>query len=91
MPTTKVITSATIQIKTSSGYIDSLSVPAAGTSWTLQLFDGPDQNNADIPVYGGTTAGTITTGLVINAPLYFSKGIKVVTSGTAGELDIQWH
>jgi len=91
MPSTKITTSATFQIKTSSGYIDALSVPAAGTSWTLQLFDGPDQNNADISVYGGTTAGTMTTGLVIFAPLYFSKGIKVVTSGTAGELDIQWH
>jgi hypothetical protein len=91
MPTTKVITSATIQIKTSAGYVDALSCSNAGTSWTLQIFDGPDQNNADQPIYGGTTAGTITTGILVMAPLYCSKGIKVVTSGTAGELDVQWH
>jgi hypothetical protein len=91
MPTTKVITAATIQIKTSAGYVDALSCSSAGTAFTLQIFDGPDQNNADIPVYGGTTAGTITTGIVIIAPIYCSKGIKIVTGGTPGELDVQWH
>jgi hypothetical protein len=91
MPFTKITSSTTTQIKTMAGYIDSLSCSSAGTSWTLQIFDGPDPNNADIAVYGGSTAGTITTGIAVFAPLYCSKGIKIVTSGTAGELDVQWH
>ena len=91
MPVTKITANGTYQIKTQAGYIDNLSVANAGTTWTLQLFDGPDQVNADQPIYGGTTAGTLTVGLVVTNPLFFGKGIKAVLSGTAGELDIQWH
>jgi hypothetical protein len=91
MPVTKITSSATIQVKNGAGYIDALSVSNAGTSWTLQIFDGPDQNNSDQPIYGGTTPGTITIGLIVLTPIYCSKGIKIITSGTAGELDVQWH
>jgi hypothetical protein len=92
MPVTKIVSSTTTQIKSSAGYIKNLSVANAGTNWTLQLLDGPDPlGNSDMTVYGGTTAGAITVGLVVTNPLYFSKGIKVITSGTAGELDIDWY
>ena len=91
MAVTKITANGTYIIKPSSGYIDNLSVANAGTTWTLQLFDGPDQNNADQTIYGGAAGGTLTTGLVVTNPLYFSKGIKAVLAGTAGELDIQWH
>jgi hypothetical protein len=92
MPITKITTSATFQLKDKAGYIRNLSCSNAGTSWTLQLFDGPDGlGNADLPMYGGTSPGTITTGLLTIQPIYFSKGIKVVTAGASpGELDVDW-
>ena len=94
MPVTKVIANGTFLVKQGAGYIRNLSVSNAGTTWTLQLFDGPDAaGNADQTVFGGTTAAAITTGLAVINPLYFSKGIKAVLAGgaPAGELDIDWY
>jgi len=89
MPITKITTSTTTQIKTSAGYIQAISVPQAGTSWTLQLNDGPNPAGNVTTIYGATPA-TITTSLGVLAPLYFTQGLQVVTSGTAGEIEIEW-
>jgi hypothetical protein len=92
MPITKITTSGTFNLKSMAGYITAISVPAAGTSWTLQMFDvGPNPASDTQPVYGGSTAGTITVNLGIINPIYFGNGIQVVTAGASpGEIDIQW-
>jgi hypothetical protein len=92
MPVTKITANGTYQIKSGAGYIKNLSVPNPGTSWTLQLFDGTDPlGNSDLPIYGGAAGGTLGVGTVVTNPLYFSKGIKAVLAGTAGEVDIDWY
>jgi hypothetical protein len=91
MPITAITTSATFQLKTSAGYIQAIIVAAPGTTWTLKIQDGPDVNGNFTPVLGGTTALTMTAGAIpITWPLQCSKGIQVITSGTAGEVDIEW-
>lgn len=93
MPITKIITSGTFNLKSMAGYVTALSVPAAGTSWTLQMFDvGANPPSNTQPIYGGSTAATITTGLTVVAPIYFGNGIQIITAGASpGELDIQWE
>jgi hypothetical protein len=90
MAITKIVTSGTFQLKNLPGYIRGISVPAAGTGWTLQLFDGPTPAGTLISNYGGTTPGAITVNLGLLAPLFFGTGIQVVTAGTPGEMDIDW-
>lgn len=93
MAVTALTANGTYYLKDSPGYITAISVPNAGSAWTLQLFDGPGRNNTSVsnPVYGGSGGGAITTSLSIIFPLYFGNGIKVVLAGTtAGEVDIQW-
>jgi hypothetical protein len=92
MPITKITTSGTFQLKDKAGYVRALSVPNAGTTWTLQMFDGPDGlGNADMTVFGGTSPGTLATSTAVLSPIYFSKGIKIVTAGASpGELDVDW-
>jgi hypothetical protein len=91
MPITKITTSGTFNLKlSSSGYIQAISVPGAGTSWLLTLNDGPDPLGNVTTIYGATPA-TITTNLGVLTPLYFSKGLQVVTSGASpGEMEIEW-
>jgi hypothetical protein len=93
MPVTKITANGTYQIKQAPGYVTALSVPNAGTSWTLQLFDGPGLFNTStyLTIYGGAAGGTLTTGTTVIAPLYFGNGIQAILAGTAGELDIQWY
>ncbi len=85
----RVTTSGTFNFKNSlPGYIRSISVPVAGTSWTLQINDGPDSSGNTPALYGATPA-TVATGLGLLAPLYFNHGVQIVTSGaTPGELDL---
>ena len=44
-----------------------------------------------LPLVGGTTPVTLAAGTTLARPLYFANGLQVVTSGTAGELDIDWY
>lgn len=92
MAFTKITTNGTFNLKSMPGYIRGLSVPNAGTSWTLQLFDvGANPAGNSQPVFGGTSAGAITTNLGLLEPLFFGNGIQVVTAGTTpGELDVDW-
>lgn len=94
MAITSLTANGTYYLKDNPGYITSISVPNAGSAWTLQLFDGPGKFNNAVynPIYGGSAGGAITTGLSLTAPLYFGNGIKIVLAGTtAGEIDIQWE
>src|SRR5215469_11921952 len=69
----------------------SIIVSAPGTTWTLKLLDGPDSAGNTTTILGGTTPLTMTAGaLQVTWPLQFSKGLQVITSGTAGEVDIEW-
>jgi hypothetical protein len=91
MAITKITTSGTFQLKTMPGYIRALSVPNAGTNWTLQLFDGPNPAGGLISNYGGTSPGTLTVNTGLLTPQFFGVGIQVVTAGAApGELDVDW-
>jgi hypothetical protein len=92
MPITKITTSGTFNLKSMAGYVTALSVPNAGTSWTLQMFDvGPNPPSDSQPVYGGAAGGTITVNLGIINPIYFGNGIQIITAGASpGEIDIQW-
>ena len=89
MAITKITANGTVNAKLSApGYIRSISCPQAGSAWTLQINDGPDQNGNVVALYGATP-GTITTGLALFEPVYFSHGVQIVTAGTTpGELDI---
>lgn len=91
MAITRITTSGTVNLKLAApGYIRGLSVPVAGTSWTIQLNDGPNSAGNVTAVYGATPAA-VTTSLGLLEPLFFGQGIQVVTAGaTPGELDIDW-
>ena len=83
----RVTSSGTFNFKNSlPGFIRSISCPAAGTSWTLQINDGPDPSGNTFTLYGATPA-TVTVNIGLLAPLNFGHGVQIVTSGTAGELD----
>ena len=91
MPITAITTSATFQLKASAaGYIQCIFCANAGTTWTIKILDGPDPNGNTTTLIGGTSPLTLTVGDILDTPLYFSKGLQVVTSGTAGEVEIQW-
>lgn len=85
---------ATNQIKLGAGVIRKITVLNAGTSWTLQLLDGPDSagNTATLMGASAFTVPAVGTQLLDPfAPLYFRNGLQAVTGGTtAGEIDIQY-
>lgn len=84
----KISTSGTFFLKDGPGYIRNFSCPNAGTTWTLVLNDiAPAGTTA---IVGGTTPFPISVGMALNAPIFFPHGIQVVTSGTAGELDVDY-
>lgn len=81
----KITSSATIFVKDGAGYIRNFSVPNAGTAWTMTLNDiGPAGTTTQV------TSFPISVGLALNAPMFFPHGIQIVTSGTAGELDVDY-
>jgi hypothetical protein len=92
MPIAKITTSGTFNLKSMAGYVTAISVPNAGTTWTLQMFDvGPNPPSDSQAVYGGAAGGTITVNLGIIQPIYFGNGIQIITAGASpGEIDIQW-
>lgn len=92
MAITRITTNGTFNLKSMPGYIRGLSVPNAGTTWTLQLFDvGANPAGNSQTIYGGVAGGAITVNLGLLAPLFFGNGIQVVTAGgAAGELDVDW-
>jgi len=92
VPMTSISTSGTFQLKDKAGYIQSIFCSNQGTSWTLQIFDGPDQFGNTKALLGGTKPFSISTGgFTFGVPMYCTFGIQVVTSGTSGEIDIEWN
>jgi hypothetical protein len=82
----RVTTSGTFNFKASlPGYIRAISCPQAGTTWTLQINDGPNSAGTVSALYGATPA-TVTVNIGLLNPLYFNSGVQIVT--TPGELDI---
>lgn len=84
----KITTSATFNLKLSSaGFIRAISCPNAGTSWTIQINDGPNPAGNVTTIYAGTPVN-ITTNLGLLAPLYFTNGCQVVMAGASpGEVE----
>jgi hypothetical protein len=94
MPVTTIANKATNQLKVGSGYIRSIMVISPGTTWTLQLADGPVGNTNTAPIVYGATALAIPATIgnnLLTQPIFFSNGIQVITAGTtAGEMDVDW-
>jgi hypothetical protein len=95
MPVTAITNKATNQLKVGSGYIRSIVVISPGTTWTLQLADGPIGNTNSANILYGATALAIPATVgnnLLTQPMFFSNGIQVITAGTtAGELDVDWY
>lgn len=87
MAITRITSSGTFNIKQGTGRVLGLSCPNAGTSFTLQINDGPDPAGNTVTKYG---QGTVTTGLLLFDPIIFRDGLQIVTTGTAGEIDVDW-
>ena len=93
MPVTVIANKATTQLKVGSGVLQSIVVANAGTSWTLQVNDGPVGATNNVNAILGATPLTVpAVGTdVLPAPIPFSNGLQVVTGGTtAGELEFIW-
>lgn len=88
MATFKITTSGTFNLKLhSAGYIRSISCPNAGTTWTLQINDGPNPAGNVVALYGATPVA-ITTNIGLLSPLYFSNGCQIVMAGASpGEVE----
>jgi hypothetical protein len=88
---TPITTNASTQIKTGTGYLQSLVVSSPGSAWTVQIFD----NTSCIApaIFGKSAAIAIpAAGTVIPFNLTFNTGLCVITAGTTpGELLITWR
>ncbi len=93
MPVTTIANKATTQVKTGAGILEQIVIANAGTSWTLQLNDGPSLTAAAFTPLIGATAMTIPAvgTMLLTRPMPFSYGLQIVTAGTtAGEIELQW-
>jgi len=93
MPITKITTSTTTQIKQNlPGKLLGIFVSAPGTTWTLQVNDGPNPAGGLVPMMGATpfTIPAVATSFP-TFPMDFSNGLQVVTAGaTPGEIEVVW-
>lgn len=78
---------ATTVVKTGAGILSAVVVNNAGSSWTLQIFDGISSSGAAI---AGATAFTCpAAGSVLSYNTYFSSGLTIITAGTtAGSITV---
>jgi len=93
MPYLQVKTAATIAVKLGAGRIYSIVGVAAGTGFAFQINDGPDTAGNVRTIIGQSAAIPVVAGAqYINQtqPMTFRDGCQVVTSGTPGELGIQY-
>lgn len=95
MPMLQINTAATIQVKRGGRKIWSLLGVAAGTGFAFQLKDGPD--SADSVGNTQTIMRQSATPVVAGAqfvnsaePLVFRDGLQIVTTGTPGDLEVQY-
>jgi hypothetical protein len=92
MPVTVISSSATTQAKIGPGYLNSILIAAAGTSWTVQCKDGPDSAGNFKTLLGASAVTVPAVGTdLIPSPVYFGQGLQIVTAGaTPGEIDVSW-
>lgn len=93
MPMLQVNTAATITVKRGAGKIWSLLGVAAGTTFAFQLKDGPDTAGNSQTIMGQSAAIPVIAGVqYVNSaePLVFRDGLQIVTTGTPGDLEIQY-
>jgi len=90
---TIINTSATIQVKSGSGRLHSITVVAAGTGWTMQVNDGPNATGGLTRMIGQTAMAMPAAGTVMDwsTPQCFSNGLQFVMAGaTPGEISVEW-
>src|SRR5947209_19324011 len=93
MPTTVIANKSTTQIKSGAGVLQAIVIANAGTSWTVQVNDGPNLSGNVTAILGATpfTVPAIGTDM-LPAPIPFSYGLQIVTAGTtAGEMTLVWY
>lgn len=93
MPILQVNTAATITVKRGAGKVWSLLGVAPGTTFAFQLKDGPDSNGNTQTLIGQSAAVPVIAGVqYVNSanPLSFRDGLQIVTTGTPGDLEIQY-
>lgn len=95
MPVTKISANGTTQLKgpAQAGTLLGIYVTAPGTTWTIQVNDGPNQAGAVQPLLGATPQPVPAAGTTFPlTPLNFSNGLQIVMAGgaPAGEIEVSW-
>lgn len=92
MPMLQISTAATIQVKRGGGKIWSLLGVAAGTGFAFQLKDGPDSAGNAQTIMGQSAIPVVAGAQFVNSaePLVFRDGLQIVTTGTPGDLELQF-
>lgn len=83
----------TVQVKLGGGRVYSLVGVSVGTSYTIQLKDGPDPNGNSKTIFGEGAAVPAVAGLqYLNnyQPITFINGLQAVVTGTPGEFDLEF-
>ena len=96
MPVTIIKTSATTQIKTGPGTLEQIIITAQGTTWNMQILDGPTMpQNTFTPLIGSTTTTLVVPAVgtvFLRGSLTFTNGLQIVTTGASpGEVSIVWQ
>jgi hypothetical protein len=84
----EIAASGTTTVKTGPGFLQSIVVNNAGTSWTLQVFDNVAGSGSAIA--GASAFAMPAAGSVLKYGCHFSAGLTIVTSGTAGSLTVSY-
>ena len=93
MPTKSITTAGTLNLKQGTGRIYSIFCVSAGTSFTIQLKDGPDSaGNTQVKYGTAAMQGSANTYLLNpnQEPVIFRDGVQVVTGGTPGEYLLEY-
>ena len=82
---------ATTTLKTGPGFLQGVIVNAAGSGWTVQLFDSVSGSGTAIG--GGTAAFTVpVAGTNLNYDCHFTTGLTIVLAGTTpGSITVAWY
>lgn len=80
-----ITASETNQLKTRPGKVGQLLVSLVGTAWTIDIYDHGSTNTNRI--FQWVTASGVGV-FAIQCPM--SLGIRVVSTGTAGEVTLVW-
>ena len=80
-------------LKTGAGYFQGYVVNAAGSSWTIQIFDDITASSPKGTIAGGSAAVAMqAAGSTMAYDVHFSNGLTIVTAGTtAGSITVAWY